>query len=478
MKQRLAEVFDGLTLFALGVTLASGMFLGSGSSDIARGIFLLLAATSFTLAGLAMLFDGRWRIVRSPLWILVFAWIGLAVLQIFPALSNQLPQPIKPPGTAAVSLYRHATLQSIVWSVGGIAILFVASVQVRTGSRFAATTAGLCLTLWGVGLIGFFQTLADRPQLLGAFDINNPRLPSIVRDIYGGDPAAGMIAYHPWQHVTVADTSFFVPAQANHRLFGGFLDVRHWGAAVVIMLPMLLASCCYYSSFAGIGGWRTHAQSQQSNLFWLIGLCMAGTAAWMADPVVIPFIMTVSLLVVVLFIGPSDRATACRLGLLYLLTIGSVCAAYYGINGAPPFLARYQQWVAQVDDFRQLFQQHPIWGTGLGTTFDLGQPSTSILRVSSLGALALEVGLAGIVLLGLALLYLFLRSCWVLRQLDRDGQIAWAGSIGSLVASALISLVGPGIDVAVVAGLAIFSLGCLMRTLAMGLRDEEALLTA
>jgi hypothetical protein len=476
MRQRLAEIFDGLTLFAIGVTLASGMFLGSGASAIAHGVFLILAATTLILAGFAMASDGRWRIVRSPLWIVLAAWIGLAIVQILPTLSNQLPEAIRPNETGPLSLYRHASLQSLLWMAGGLALLFSISSHVRTGSRFAAMAVGLSLTLWGVGLIGFFQTLADRPQLLGTFELNDPRLPDFVRDIFGGHPATGMIAYHPWEEVGTSDTTFFVPANVTYRLFGGFLDARHWGASVAVMLPMLLAACAYYSSFAGVGGWRTHTQSQQSNLLWLIGLCMAGTAAWMADPVTIPAILTVSLLMVVLLIGRQDRSAACGMGLIYLLVMGGVCGVYWWMNGTPPFLARYQQWVDKSNDFINLWNEHPWWGTGLATTTELGHASTSILSVSSLAALALEVGLFGVGIIGLGILYAFARSLWIYRSLDRDGQVALAGSWGSLVAAGLVSLVGPGIDIAVVIGLTILSLGCLMRTLAVGLKDEEALL--
>ncbi|MBY0588059.1 hypothetical protein K2X85_12835 [bacterium] len=476
MRPRLAEIMGSLTLFAVGVTLSSGMILGSGSSAISRGVFLVLAATSVLLAFLAMLADGRWRIVRSFLWIIVTCWLGLAVAQIFPTLLNHLPQAMHPQENGAVSLYRHATLQSIVWMSGVVALLLSVSSHVRTGSMFANVTAGLSLVLWGIGLIGFFQTLADRPQLLGSIDLNDPRLPSIVRDIYGGDPAAGMLAYHPWDQVTVAETSFFAPAMPTMRFFGGFLDVRHWGASVAVLLPMLLAACCYYSSFAGIGGFRTHTQSQQSNLFWLVGLCMAGTAAWMADPIVMPAILTISLLWVILFIGRPDRGTACRLGLFYLLTMAGVCGGYWWLHGTLDFAKRYQEWASTLPTIMSLYQQRPLWGTGLATSSELGHPMSSIASINSLAALALEMGLLGISLVGLALLYILIRSIWVYRLLDRDGQIAWAGSTGSLLALALVSLVGPGLDIAVVAGLATFSLGCLMRTLAIGLRDEEALL--
>jgi hypothetical protein len=476
MRQRLAEIFDGLTLFAIGVTLASGMFLGSGASAIAHGLFLILAATTLLLAGLAMAADGRWRLVRSPLWLVVAAWIGLAIVQILPALSNQLPEAIRPREAGPLSLYRHASLQSLIWTIGGLALLFSISSHVRTGSRFAAMTVGLSLTLWGVGLVGFFQTLADRPQLLGTFELNDPRLPDFVRDIFGGHPASGMIAYRPWEEVVTADTTFFAPATVTHRLFGGFLDAKHWGASVAVMLPMLLSACAFYSSFAGVGGWRTHTQSQQSHLFWIIGLCMAGTAAWMADPVTIPAILTISLLVVVLLIGRQDRPAACGLGLLYLLVMGGVCGAYWWIKGTPPFLARYHEWLGKTTDFFRLWNEHPWWGTGLATSTELGYSSTSILSISSLAALALEVGLVGVGIIGLGLLYALARSLWIYRSLDRDGQVALAGSWGSLIAAGLVSLVGPGIDVAVVIGLAILSLGCLMRTLAVGLKDEEALL--
>jgi hypothetical protein len=478
MRNRLAETFEGLTLFAASITLASGMFLGSGASALARGIFLLLSATTLILCGLAMIADGRWRLVRSPIWFLVVAWLGLATLQLVPAIAQHLPLSWQPSANGLGSLYRHATLQQLVWWMGGLALLVVVSAQVRSASRLAAMSVGLSMVLWGVGLVGFFQTLADRPQLLGIFEWNDPRVPDVVRDIFGSSPASGMIAYHPWQETTLDETTFFAPAPRPTKLFGGFLDARHWGVCVALLLPMLLAACSYYSSFAGVGGWRTHASSQQSNLYWLVGLCMAGTAAWMADPATMPTLLTVSLLVVVILIGRHDRPAACRLGLLYLAVMAGTCTAYYWLVGTPPFLVRFREWLAQANVFIAQWNERSGWGTGWGTTPELGGSAHSLASVSSLGALALEVGWIGVGITGLGLAYVLIRACWIYGRLDRDGQVALAGSIGSLTACGLASLVGPGVDTAVVMGLAVFSLGCLMRTLAVGLKDEEALLAA
>ncbi len=476
MRQRLAEIFDGLTLFAIGVTLASGMFLGSGASAIAHGLFLILAATTLLLAGLAMAADGRWRLVRSPLWLVVAAWIGLAIVQILPALSNQLPEAIRPREAGPLSLYRHASLQSLIWTIGGLALLFSISSHVRTGSRFAAMTVGLSLTLWGVGLVGFFQTLADRPQLLGTFELNDPRLPDFVRDIFGGHPASGMIAYRPWEEVVTADTTYFAPATVTHRLFGGFLDAKHWGASVAVMLPMLLSACAFYSSFAGVEAGepipsRSNRISFGSSVF-----------AWPAPPHGWP---TPSLS------PPSSRSrcssscfsSAGKIGLRHADSGSCTCWSWVAsaepIGGSrellPSSLDTTSGWARRPTS--SAFGMNILGGgTGLATSTELGYSSTSILSISSLAALAQEVGLVGVGIIGLGLLYALARSLWIYRSLDRDGQVALAGSWGSLIAAGLVSLVGPGIDVAVVIGLAILSLGCLMRTLAVGLKDEEALL--
>ena len=482
MSRRIADLWEYLSIAGLLIALMSGMVLGSGVSSTARGIFLLLAATSFLFSGIAMLFAGRWRIVRSPLWLPLILLLGLGVVQMTPAAGQFLPKDALEGGDV-VSASRHATLQMIVWLAGGIMLAFVVSSQIRTADRFSIATGTLTLALWVVGLVGFGQTLLERPQLLGFISPDDPKIPAVVHDIYGADTAHGLVAYGNWATATNVETTLFVPQAATYRYFGGFLDARHWAACVMVLLPMLLASTIHLFGYAGVGGWRTHGQTQQSWLLWTIGLCMAGTAAWMGDPVVVPAVMTLALAVVMFWIGQDERKRGFFPCMAYLAVMAGICGAYLWLVGTPPFLERFQTWMADSKSFETMLQQHWLFGIGLGTTGDVwpmyrSHSSAVAHEGSSLFALGAEIGIVGIGIICLMILYVLLRSMIVFRSLDQDGRIALAGSWGGLVGLLLYAAVGPALDLPVVLGLALFALACLMRSLAGGFRNEEALLAA
>lgn len=480
MTRRIADLLEYVTIASLLVTLVSGMILGSGVSATARGVFLALVGVTCLVSGFAMLFAGRWRIVRSLLWLPLFLFLCLGALQITPTVQAYLPENSLNGGDV-ISASRHATLQMTIWLSGGIMLAFVVGSQIRTTDRLSVATGVLTLSLWVVGLVGFGQTLLGRPQLAGFISPDDPKVPAIIHDIYGADSAHGLVAYGSWMQTSSGDVSLFVPKAAAYRYFGGFLDAKHWAACVMVLVPMLLAMCVHLAGYAGVGGWRTHGQTQQSWLLWTVGLCMSGTAAWMGDPVVVPTVLTASLLITVFWMGPDERKRAFFPGMAYLAVMAGICAAYLSLIGVPPFLERFQAWLSDSQSLREMLEGHWLFGIGLGSTGDVwpmyrSHSATVGHEGSSLLALAAEIGVVGSALIGVMMFYVLIASFAVYSRLDQDGRVALAGSWGGLVGLLLFGAFGPALDLPVVLGLAIFALACLMRALAGGFRNEEALL--
>ena len=314
-----------------------------------------------------------------------------------PAVQSYLPKEALAGGDV-ISASRHATLQMTVWLIGGVLLTFVTSIQIRTADRFSIATGTLTLALWVIGLVGFGQTLLGRPQLAGFLSPDDPKIPALVHDIYGADTAHGLVAYGNWTIFRSGETSLFIPQAATYKYFGGFLNARHWAACVTVLLPMLLASCIHLAGYAGVGGWRTHGQTQQSWILWTVGLCMAGTASWMGDPVIVPSVLSLSLVVTLFWMSQDERKRAFILCMAYLVMMVGVCGSYLWFVGPPPFLERFQTWCSDGESLEAILRQHWLLGTGLGTTGDVwpmyrSHSAAVAHEGSSLLALAAEIGL-------------------------------------------------------------------------------------
>src|SRR5688572_6729646 len=81
MKQ-LATIFDRGSIVLLTMALSSGLLLGGGVSATARTTFLVLAGAAFVAMLFAMVFEGRWRIVSSAIWLLPTVVFAVAAIQL------------------------------------------------------------------------------------------------------------------------------------------------------------------------------------------------------------------------------------------------------------------------------------------------------------------------------------------------------------------------------------------------------------
>jgi hypothetical protein len=478
MRRLTVRLLEQGSLAALVLSASSGMLLGSGVSATARGVFVVLASSAFVLAVLAMGLAGRLRVVASPLWWALLLVPILGVAQWWPGISS-LSASVGIPAESLGSLHRHATLHQVIWWSAGLLYVAAWTMQVRTMSRAVSVASILTLVLWGVGLVGWGQSLLGRGELMGWVSLDDPRLPAVVSDVFSTRSAAGLLAYRPWESTSSLEVPMYFPMHHRADLFGGFLSARDWSACVVVLLPMLMGVCVYLGGFAGVGGWRTHQQSRQMSLLWLVGLAMVATSAWMGDPVTVPTVATLSLFVVVVMVSAEDRKRAYGLGIAYLLAMGGVCGAYALMKGTPAFASTLERWIADNRTLVDVFGEHWLLGTGLGTFGDIwpsyrSAPASLPHQVSSLAVWIVETGVVGGAMLALATLYVLIRALVVCRRLDAGGRAMLAGSLGGLVALVLTSLAGSGFELPVVMTIALSLWSVLMRSLAGGYRMEDA----
>lgn len=482
MRNSVARFCEWTAIVLATLAMTSGFVLGSGESAAAHSVFVALAAAALASSFVSMLVEGKFRIVRSPLWFCALAILAIGFLQILPngtaALPDGLFQATEPdvvPRAASISIDRAATLESLVWLTSALVIVFVLSSHVRTASRLCAVTAAMSVVLGLSGFVGFLQTLSGRQDTLGGLlSLNDSRTPAVVQQIFApvGNSSVWAAVGGP------TDGVFFLPESTRQRYFGGMLSPEHFAACVIVGLPLLLAMVVYLSGFAGTGGWRTHGESKIGHLLWALGLCLAGTAAWFGDRVLVAGLIFVLLAVTSILVGRGERRRSLPRFLLASAVLSVVAGTAIAVSGLPNLGDRYHAWLADVMALTSMIRDYPWLGSGLGTGPEMTSlylaPTDTALRASSLTVLLGEIGLVGGAILASGFLYTVARLLWKYTSLERDGKVALAGAATGLLGLAVVAVYSRSIVPAVMAS-ALLPSAVLLRALAGGFRDEEAL---
>lgn len=479
MGRQLGSMLDVLALLAVVMALISGMILGSGVSAVARSLFVLWAALALILGLVAMTFQGRWEFVPSLLWLVGASVLFLGVVQWWPGLGRSMLGESSPHATISAS--PHATFQWVLWGGAALALAVTIVAVVRHLGRMTSVTTALAVTLALLGVIGTVQTMTSRHGIGGVLDPTDPRLPSFVADIYGVDSAVGLLAYRPWEGAEViADTRLFLPKRPDLRLFGGLLDGRHWALAVAMILPLLTVAAIHSASMTNGESWRTHVESHRAGLLGILGFALTAAAVWFGDPIIVPLAIVLPLVLVVLVMGRVHRARAVRFAAGLMLVLVVSAGLRFAFQGIPDVSGRWQSWRAESASYVAMLQDGGWLGVGWGAVPELlysyrAFPSTLENQGGSFLAWGAEVGFVGLALVAWGVGYVVLRMAWSYRSLADDDRLALAGSLGALLALLVASLLGPGFDVPVLLGIALFACGMLIRALAGRFRIEEGM---
>lgn len=479
MRDSLGRFCEWMAIALATLAIASGFLLGSGKSATAQSVFVALGAAALLWSVLSMLVAGTFRLVRSPLWLCGAAMVALGAFQILPHGASYLPKSdfwlnqANSSASASISLNRAATLQTLLWMGGAMAILFVLSAHVRTTRRLCGVTAALSITLGLSGFVGSLQTIAGREAMLGGI-VSLDQAPVFLQQAF----TAGRDSWI-WSAVaSTAEGMMFLPEPPRHKFFGGMLSPAHFAACVAVGLPLVLAMVVYLAGFAGSGGWRTHAESKFAHLLWTLGLCLAGTAAWFGDPILVPGLLLLLLAVTSILIGRGERRRGVPRFLLAAVVVAAVAGVWIVTHGLPNLRVRYDTWLADVTALAQWIRDNPWLGCGLGTggdvaslyRVDAGSPS----EVSSLAILIGEIGFVGASILGVGFLFAVVNFLWNYTSLDRDSKIVLAGSATGLIGLGVLAAYGNSIAPAAMAA-ALLPAAAFLRSIAGGFRDEEAL---
>ena len=471
----------------LSLAVASVVFLGDGVSASARTLFVWLSVVALLCTGFSMLFAKQLRLLKSPLIVLpIFLGVlGMAQIATLPQewVRHFQASWMKAESYRSISLYRHGTLQTLIWLAGACVALFVAAHQLRTASRVRCLAMSFSLLLVVTGVWGALSGEGHSTRVLGVLSVENRDLPGFVRDLFSRNTAVGLSGYESWSEWRShadrpVDRIWYSASGGGRPYFATFLSSTTWTACALIVLPLLLASSVQLASQsfgARAIDWLSQTEGQKALIFVAVSLTLAGLIGWIGEPVVVLAAMSGMFLAGWYWLGPTrDRkrfqiiAAGC---VLLALCTGLVRFARNGEIAS--FVDGWKQNAADDVSILKMLKDHRWLGCGLGSFAEVwpnyrSEPSSTPHRASSLLALAAETGLVGLAVLGGGVIYLLLRQRRVRRKLDPDSAVLSVGAIAGLVCLVAVGLLGPGCETPAVAGLALILVGCAARGLAGG----------